>query len=80
MKSIFVAFALVTAATAAIAQSNQHHDAQPTARQGQEGATKADGKSERLISRRVGAATTGSALGQRQCMTAAQWRAWNQRR
>lgn len=80
MKSVVVAFALVTAATAAIAQSSQHQNAQTTGQQGQEGAAKADQKGERLICRRVGAAATGSQLGHRQCLTAAQWRALNQRR
>lgn len=80
MKSFAFAIALVTIATAAAAQSSQSQNVQPSSQQRQAGSAKGDEKAERLICRRVGAAATGSTLGHRQCLTAEQWRARNQRR
>lgn len=78
MKTLFLAFALLTAATAGLAQADASEEA---AKSGSQEAGKDDGKSERLICRRVSDADVGSLLQgrSRRCLTAEQWRALNRR-
>ena len=81
MKSIVVALALITAGSAAFAQSSASQGDQSDAVQAQQdSAQKGKEEAEELICRRVGPAATGSQLGQRTCLTREQWRARNRRR
>lgn len=79
MTKLLAAFASFALAGTAIAQTepeqprtepNTTEQAQP--QQEQE-------KNERLICRRLSPAATGSYMGHRRCLTAAQWRALNRR-
>ena len=81
MTKFFVAFASLALAGTAFAQTEQPRERTDAAdsqhetnqQQGQE-------KGERLICRRLSPAATGSAMGHRRCLTAAQWRALNRAR
>lgn len=81
MTRFIVAFASLALAGTAFAQTEQPRERtdqneahQNHAQQGGEE------KGERLICRRLAPAATGSAMGHRRCLTAAQWRAVNRAR
>ena len=80
MTKFLVAFASVAIASTAIAQTSQPRQEADEPENGQAQQTQDQDKNERLICRRVGAAATGSTMGHRRCLTAAQWRALNARR
>ena len=80
MIKFLVAFASVALAGTAIAQTSQPRQEAEEVENSQTQQTQEQEKGERLICRRVGAAATGSTMGHRRCLTAAQWRALNARR
>ena len=75
MKSMFVAFALVSVATAALAQAGDGNDSRTTAEK-QSGGGRVNSKGEPLICRMVRDADSGSLVRGRaeRCLTAEQWR------
>jgi hypothetical protein len=75
----FAAFALAGTAVAQTEQPRERTDENEMhqAHQAQQGGEE---KNERLICRRLSPAATGSAMGHRRCLTAAQWRALNRAR
>jgi hypothetical protein len=81
MTRFIVAFASLALAGTAVAQSEQprertdENEIQQSQQQGG-----GEEKGERLICRRLAPAATGSAMGHRRCLTAAQWRAVNRAR
>ena len=83
MTKFLVAFASLAIAGMAAAQTEQPRTRQDQAQAedetSQDRQEQAQQKQERLICRRVGMAATGSSMGHRRCLTAAQWRALNQR-
>jgi hypothetical protein len=80
MTKFLVAFASVALAGTAIAQTSQPRQEAEETENSQAQQTQEQGKNERLICRRLAPAATGSAMGHRRCLTAAQWRAINARR
>jgi hypothetical protein len=75
MKAFVVAFALVTAAGAAAAESNQTQESREASPERSGTESQDDEKSDRVICRRIrGGMATGSQLTQRRCLTAEQWR------
>lgn len=79
MTKLLAAFASLALAGTAVAQTEPeppraqtNESEQPQPQQEQE-------KNERLICRRLSPAATGSSMGHRRCLTAAQWRALNRR-
>ncbi len=80
MTKFLVAFVSVAVAGTAIAQTSQPRQEAEETDSNQAQQTQEQGKNERLICRRLAPAATGSAMGHRRCLTAAQWRAINARR
>lgn len=80
MTRYLVAFAFVALAGTAVAQTSQPQPRTNEPENGQAQSSQEQDKNERLICRRLAPAATGSAMGHRRCLTAAQWRALNARR
>ena len=80
MTKFLVAFVSVALAGTAIAQTSQPRQEAEETDSNQAQQTQEQDKNERLICRRLAPAATGSAMGHRRCLTAAQWRAINARR
>ena len=80
MTKFLVAFVSVALAGTAIAQTSQPRQEAEETDSNQAHQTQEQDKNERLICRRLAPAATGSAMGHRRCLTAAQWRAIKARR
>ncbi len=80
MTKLLIAFASVAIAGSAIAQTSQPRQEAEETENGQAQSQQEQEKGERLICRRLQPAATGSAMGHRRCLTAAQWRILNARR
>ena len=82
MTRFIVAFASLALAGTAVAQTEQPRERtdENEMQQSQQQQQGGEEKGERLICRRLSPAATGSAMGHRRCLTAAQWRAVNRAR
>ena len=81
MTRFIVAFASLALAGTAVAQTEQPRErADENEMQQTQQTQSGQEKNERLICRRLSPAATGSAMGHRRCLTAAQWRALNRAR
>jgi len=80
MTRYLATFAFLALAGAAVAQTSQPQPRTDEPENEQAQSSQDQGKNERLICRRLAPAATGSAMGHRRCLTAAQWRALNARR
>ena len=76
MTKFLVAFASLALAGTALAQADEP-ESQDRPDNAQTQSQREPEAKERLICRRLAPAATGSALGHRRCLTAAQWRAIN---
>lgn len=79
MTKFLVAFASLALAGTAIAQAEPEQPRNEESQSEQAEPQPERGKNERLICRRLAPAATGSVMGHRRCLTAAQWRALNRR-
>ena len=79
MTKFHVAFVALFLSGAAMAQSSDPQPQTGVTENPESSAAQAEEKNERLICRRTGPAATGSQMGHRRCLTAAQWRALNRR-
>lgn len=80
MTRFIVAFASLALAGTAMAQTEQPRERGEENETHQNHQQPGQEKGERLICRRLAPAATGSAMGHRRCLTAAQWRAINRAR
>lgn len=80
MTKLLVAFASLVLAGTASGQTDELPSQGALAESAQARPNREPKAKERLICRRLSPAATGSQLGERRCLTAAQWRALNRAR